>query len=132
MNMQVSRSDLPYFKRALRTRSDVLRAEIRDVLRRSDSEQYADIAGQVHDAEEEALADLLVDVSLAEITRDVQEIRDIDAALRRIATGTYGTCARCREPISRARLEVYPTAKRCLSCQQIHDRERAVVRPPTL
>jgi DnaK suppressor protein len=40
------------------------------VLLRSDRERYADIAGQVHDAEEEAIADLLVDVSLAEITRE--------------------------------------------------------------
>jgi RNA polymerase-binding transcription factor DksA len=117
---------------ALRTRSGVLRAEIRDVLVRSDSERYADIAGHVHDVEEEVLADLLVDVRLAEITRDVQEVRDIDAALRRIATGTYGVCVRCREPIRRARLDVYPTAKRCLSCQEIHEREHAVVRPPTL
>jgi RNA polymerase-binding transcription factor DksA len=132
MNERISASEFTDFKRKLRARSDVLRAEIREVLLRSDSEKYADIAGQVHDAEEEALADLLVDVSLAEITRDVGEMRDIDAALRRIATGGYGTCVRCREPISRARLEVYPTAKRCLSCQQIHDRERGVARPPTL
>jgi RNA polymerase-binding transcription factor DksA len=130
--MQIAGSDLSHFERALRARSGVLRGEIRDRLLRSDSERYADIAGQVHDVEEEALADLLVDVSLAEITRDVQEVRDIDAALRRVATGAYGVCVRCREPISRARLEVHPTAKRCVSCQQIHEREHAVVRPPTL
>ena len=132
MTMSISSSDLAHFKRQLSARTDVLRAEIRDVLLRNDRERYADIAGQVHDAEEEALADLLVDVSFAEITRDVQEIRDIDAALRRIAAGTYGTCVRCREPISRDRLEVYPTAKRCLSCEQSHDRERGARAPPTL
>lgn len=132
MNMLISSSDQAHFKRQLRARADVLRAEIHDVLLRSDRERYADIAGQVHDAEEEAIADLLVDVSLAEITRDVQEIRDIDAALRRIATGGYGTCVRCKEPISRERLEVYPTAKRCLSCQQTHDRERGASAPPSL
>jgi RNA polymerase-binding transcription factor DksA len=116
----------------LRARWLALRAEIRDTLLRTDEEQYARIAGEVHDAAEDALADLLVDVNLAEITRDVQEVRDIEAALRRIATRIYGVCAQCREPIDRKRLEVYPTAKRCLSCQQAHDRARGVPAPSSL
>jgi RNA polymerase-binding transcription factor DksA len=72
--MQIGGSDLSHFERALRARSSVLRGEIRDRLLRSDSERYADIAGQAHDVEEEA--------------------RDIDAALRRVATGAYGVCVR--------------------------------------
>lgn len=132
MNVPLSPSDLQRFRQQLDARFHALRAEIRDVLLRSDREGYADIAGQVHDVEEEALADLLVDINLAEITRDVREIRDIDAALNRIARGEYGVCIRCAEPVSRQRLDAYPTAKRCLSCQQRHEREHAVARPPTL
>ena len=109
--------DISHFERKLRERSAVLRDEIRETLLRGASEQYADIAGRVHDLQEAALADLLVDVRLAEIERDAEELRDIDGALQRIATGTYGICIRCGEPIGRARLEAYPTAKRCLTCQ---------------
>lgn len=121
----ISRADFPYFARKLRDRSKELRDEIREVLLRSDSEQYVEIAGQVHDVEEEALADLLVDVNLAEIDSRIQESREIDAALKRIALGTYGSCAGCKEPIDRDRLEAYPTARRCLSCQNLHDQRLA-------
>jgi len=120
------------FEPVLRARAQSLRSEIRETLLRTDSEQYARIAGEVRDAEDAALADLLVDVNMAEITRDVQEIRDIEAALERIDTGRYGVCVKCEEPIERKRLEAYPTAKRCLPCQQLYDQSRGVTPPPSL
>jgi len=75
---------------------------------------------------------LLTDVSHAEVARDVEEIRDIDAALQRLAAGTYGVCARCEKSIHRPRLEAYPTAKRCLPCQKLHERSRLQTQAPTL
>jgi RNA polymerase-binding protein DksA len=121
-----------YFEDRLRARSRELRAEIHDTLLRADAEQFARIAGEVRDSEEAAVADLLVDVNMAEITRDVEELRDIESALMRIATRTYGVCANCAEPIARERLEAYPTAKRCLSCQRRYDQSRGTVSPPSL
>lgn len=132
MNTTIPRPAFAYFERKLRARHEALHAEIGGTLLRTDSEQYARIAGDVHDAEEDALTDLLLEVSLAEITRDVEEIRDIEAALGRIRAGTFGVCVRCREPIDRERLEAYATAKRCLACQQAHDKARAVALPPSL
>jgi len=43
-------------------------------------------------------------------------LREIDAALRRINEGTYGTCERCGRPIAKARLEVVPHARICVKC----------------
>jgi hypothetical protein len=63
--------DSAYFKDKLRARSRELRSEIHDTLLRADAETFARIAGEVRDAEEDAVADLLVDVNMAEITRDV-------------------------------------------------------------
>jgi len=128
----ISRTDFPYFERKLRERALALRAEISATLLRTDNEQYARLAGEVHDMEEESVADLLVDVNLAEITRDVDELHDVEKALDRIDRGTYGECMRCKEPIARERLEVYPTAKRCRPCQQAHDQARQVPPPPSL
>jgi RNA polymerase-binding protein DksA len=132
MTSKLTSAQLAEFKRKLTERSRSLRAEVRDTLLRTDSERYADLAGMVHDAAEEALADVQVDVNLAEVTRDIQEIRDSEAALERIALGTYGDCVGCGEPVALARLQAYPTAKRCLSCQQTHERTRAAPRPPKL
>lgn len=47
---------------------------------------------------------------------DIREIRQIQAALKRIADGTYGTCAKCGRSIDPKRLEALPTAVTCISC----------------
>jgi len=41
---------------------------------------------------------------------------DVEAALARLADGTYGICDRCHEPIGAARLEAKPAARRCIAC----------------
>ncbi len=124
----VASEDFPYFRRRLHEQLTFVRSTIREALLRADTEQYAQIAGQVHDAQDESLADLLVDVNLDEIDRDVQTVRDIDAAQRRILSGTYGRCLDCGEPIQFERLDVYPTAKRCLECQARHEHSKPTPR----
>jgi RNA polymerase-binding transcription factor DksA len=47
-----------------------------------------------------------------------QEIREVDAALARLADGKYGICESCRRSIASGRLRAIPTAKRCISCQR--------------
>jgi DnaK suppressor protein len=44
------------------------------------------------------------------------ELQRIDAALARLAAGTYGTCAECGVPIGAKRLEALPWALRCTDC----------------
>ncbi len=46
----------------------------------------------------------------------LQEIRMIQAALGRIADGTFGDCVACGEPISEERLNAVPHAARCKRC----------------
>jgi RNA polymerase-binding transcription factor DksA len=45
-----------------------------------------------------------------------QKLADIDAALGRIAAGTYGECHYCGYDIPLERLEALPTAKACPDC----------------
>lgn len=42
-------------------------------------------------------------------------IAEVDAALDRLADGSYGICEVCREPINPERLAVRPIASRCLT-----------------
>lgn len=48
----------------------------------------------------------------------VRALGDVEAALRRMEDGTYGTCLHCDKPIDLARLKALPTAALCLDCQQ--------------
>jgi RNA polymerase-binding transcription factor DksA len=45
-----------------------------------------------------------------------QELRKIEAALRRIASATYGTCARCGTEIAPERLDLLPYTPFCRDC----------------
>src|SRR5258706_5618895 len=46
------------------------------------------------------------------------KLADIDGALARIGSGTYGYCANCGAMIDTDRLAILPTATLCLSCEQ--------------
>ncbi len=46
------------------------------------------------------------------------ELRQIEAALGRIAEGDYGFCVGCGEEIAIARLELNPTTPICIDCAQ--------------
>jgi DnaK suppressor protein len=56
--------------------------------------------------------------------RAEQQLALVDAALERLAAGTFGTCVRCGTPIPAERLEALPWAPRCIDCQRLADRER--------
>lgn len=53
---------------------------------------------------------------------DRAALRDIDAALDRIAQGDYGYCEETGEPIGIQRLRARPTAKLCLEAQERRER----------
>ena len=119
-------------KRRLSERSAVLRADIQRELRKYDADRYGVVADRVGDAGDGSVADMLMHVDLSEIQRDVAELRDIDAAFARIATGTYGICVDCGEPIDPARLEQLPQAKRDVECQRRHEEQYRSDRTPSL
>jgi RNA polymerase-binding transcription factor DksA len=45
------------------------------------------------------------------------QLEGIDAALARVAEGTYGTCATCGNEIGADRLEFRPSSIYCVSCK---------------
>ncbi len=61
--------------------------------------------------------------------RAKHEIMEIDAALRRIAEGTYGTCEECRSPIAEERLCAVPAARFCVDCAREQETAQPAVPP---
>jgi RNA polymerase-binding transcription factor DksA len=68
------------------------------------------------DAEEQAVE--LENQEALEVIRrtEATEIHQIEAALKRISESTYGTCAKCGQPIDPRRLKALPTVATCISC----------------
>jgi len=109
--------DARNFEQRLLKRREELRELLHQALLDTRSEEYADLAGQVHDSGDESIAEMLLGIDLSSRGRELDEMRDVEAALERLRLGVYGECADCRDDIGRERLDVFPTAKRCLFCQ---------------
>jgi RNA polymerase-binding transcription factor DksA len=52
----------------------------------------------------------------------LQRIAEVDAALTRVAAGTYGVCTACGEAIAPGRLRARPAAALCIACAIRADR----------
>ncbi|AIV81022.1 TraR/DksA family transcriptional regulator [Burkholderia pseudomallei] len=116
----------------LRACRQALQADVRAGERQRADEPYANLAGPAPDEGDEANADLFVDVDHALLGMKLAELRDVDAALQRIARRDYGCCADCGQPIAYERLLARPTALRCAPCQRAHERRFATQPRPSL
>lgn len=94
---------------------------MRSELLREVSESYA----TCRELGQDGVADI-GDMSANAYSRDVlfnlgetqrRQVRDIDAALERIAQGEYGVCMHCGEAIAPRRLEVRPFSRYCIDCK---------------
>lgn len=128
----LTQGELAELRQLLLQRHTALRGEIRNELLAADDTGYADLAGRVHDSGEESVADLLADLDIARIDRQVTEIRGIEAALRRIDMGVYGMCRDCDSNIGFERLESQPIAERCVECQEHYEKSYAHEATPSL
>jgi len=43
-------------------------------------------------------------------------LAEIDAAIERLASGAYGVCELCAQPIDAGRLDARPVARTCIAC----------------
>jgi len=77
------------------------------------------------DSGDESLANALADFNVLRFDRHIRDLRDIEAAFQRITAGEYGVCTDCGDDIAFERLRAYPTAKRCIVCQQRHEKQFA-------
>lgn len=79
------------------------------------AEASAEHFGQSGDTRAQATSER--DLEFALDAHETAALDQINAALERMATGTYGMCGDCGEPIALARLQSMPQALRCVSCQ---------------
>jgi len=80
-------------------------------------EQRADCVRQRDLAQAEAATSMPDPVAQSRAASLALTIDEIDAALHRIAGGTYGVCVHCGIAIPAERLEFRPFAAGCVGCQ---------------
>ena len=99
-----------------------LQAEVRSA-REAAEQQAVGQAGVVGDHGDNATDHLQTGIRHVEMSRDIEELDQIEAARRRLADGSYGECVDCTQPIDERRLLAQPTASRCAPCQERYERE---------
>ncbi len=131
--MALTKTQISKLARELERQYKSLLEEVRDALEASANQQYIELIDRAPaDSGDQATGDALADLNLAIIDRHVQEMRDIEAARVRIEEGRFGSCIDCGGDVGFERLRAYPTAKRCLGCQQQHEKTYAHEGNPTL
>lgn len=114
--------DTERFRTALldeRRRVEHALATLRDEHRGSLDEEVEEIAATSDNHLAETATATLgreIDYTLGENSGQV--LAAIDAALKRIEEGTYGTCVSCGERIRHERLEATPWAALCIDCKR--------------
>jgi len=63
-------------------------------------------------------------VDSAILVQQRKELNEIELALDKIKSGTYGICEMCEEPIGLPRLEVKNFARFCIACREITEKEQ--------
>lgn len=109
---------LEKFSMLLDRKEALVREEIAQRLANAASERGARASADgTMDTADEASADTLTDTHIAMMNHYEQELQDIESARVRIQSGFYGSCTDCGADIGIDRLTAYPTAKRCIVCQ---------------
>jgi DnaK suppressor protein len=110
----MTKNELEKYKTVLETRL----AELSYALRNREDiaiEKTPDALDEVQLAGERELA-------IRNLDRESHLLRQVRAALARIADGSYGTCNHCDEEISLKRLNAVPQTAYCIKCQEAADR----------
>ncbi len=107
MKSSLTPGDLEYFQQKLRARETLLRR-----------------------ATEASAASGMTGAANPQLERDLHELRELEAALRRIDAGTYGSCLRCGKPMDRARLELFPAARFDIGCMENEELEHERLASP--
>jgi RNA polymerase-binding protein DksA len=98
-------------------RRGALLRELGQDLDRMRTDGRDEIVGAVPDPGDESVQSLIQDLDQAEASRDLAELRTLDAARARLDEGSYGICTNCGQDIGFERLRANPGAERCIQCQ---------------
>ncbi len=120
MEKELTKEAILKIKTELLTRKEQLLNELTEVAKQDshDSDNLGAKFPEYGDKPDEN-AQEINDYTTNLLTEKVLEktLEDIDGALERISSGTYGICKYCKKPINQKRLIARPVASSCIACK---------------
>lgn len=130
---QLTQNEIELIESKLRQRQHDLLEEVRNELDERENQHLAALMGNdPGDSCDVSLADVLADLSIVRVDRQINELREIERKLIQIKEGSLNECMDCGVEIGLQRLLAYPTAMRCVSCQGRHEQMYAHEGHPSL
>jgi DnaK suppressor protein len=116
--------DLDRFRRELEDERERLRGALEAV---NHTSSLTAETGDLSTGPGDHIADNATETFMRELDEGLEDnaehlIEEIEAALRRIEDGTYGTCVVCAKPIGEERLEAVPYATLCIDDKRKQER----------
>ena len=108
---------LDYYKKKLQAKREEL---ARSIARTEEEGRSADDDPTV-DLADKAANSYTKEFLFGQNNTDRSTLQQIDAALIRIRTNTFGTCLNCETELQQKRLEAVPWASHCTVCQEKHE-----------
>ena len=130
--MPLTEQQAKELSRMVEARRNALLAELREDAARTRDQPYAEHAGPAPDAGDESVATLFADLEQADVTRDLDEFRALEAARERIKGGGYGVGIDCGNDVGYERLKAFPAGLRCVHCQERHEKTYGGTPKPSL
>ena len=108
---------LEYYKKKLQAKREEL---VRNIARTEEEGRSADDDPTV-DLADKAANSYTKEFLFGQNNTDRTTLQQIDEALERIRTCTFGTCLNCETELQQKRLEAVPWASHCTTCQEKHE-----------
>jgi RNA polymerase-binding transcription factor DksA len=91
-------------------------------LRHNPRETAGDLSGYSFHMADTGTDNFDREFALSLVSSEQEALYEIEGALKRIETGTYGQCESCEKTIARERLMAVPFARMCVRCQSEAER----------
>lgn len=116
----LSPEQLEHFKQILLEKKKNIEAQLQAFAKKSGAikNDYQTVFEHIGDSEEENADEVANYADNLGIEHQLEDnLLEIDRALERIESGTYGICTDCNQPMSLERLEAMPEATLCIKCE---------------
>jgi DnaK suppressor protein len=114
----LSKQQIAKFEARLQQDRAAALGSVQEEIRQAGDPEETSLEKIPNDTGDRSEMDRETDTNISMAQRHAVELEEIDAALGRIAEGTYGECEECGGAIGTARLEAQPTARLCIECQE--------------
>jgi len=118
--------NVSYFRELLLEKKKEIEHTLRNIKELSANKSEIELIGELSSSDDHLAeyASIVYDhentLTVENILKDI--LNQIDLALKRIESGTYGICEICKKPIDEERLKAIPYATMCVRCKSIKEK----------